>query len=147
MKCSFSFSLALAGAFLVSAVSPAMADLSNGNFLTGTNSPGAFETLTTGSMVLTDWAISGSVDWIGTYWAAPKADGSAGGGAVDLDGFMATGTISQTVTTVSGQAYTLSFYLSGNPDGPPPIKNLTVSASDATPGSNTYTAMQTLSGS
>ncbi|HEY1925982.1 MAG TPA: PEPxxWA-CTERM sorting domain-containing protein [Caulobacteraceae bacterium] len=67
------------------------------------------------------WTVtSGTVDLIGAYWQAPEA----GGGSVDLDGISA-GAITQTLATGTGE-YTLSFDLSGNPDGPPQVKSLAV---------------------
>lgn len=66
--------------------------------------------------------VSGSVDWIGNYWAAP----SPGGGSVDLDG-NSVGAISQTLFGLAAGTYRISFALSGNPDGPPPTKALEVS--------------------
>jgi choice-of-anchor C domain-containing protein len=63
---------------------------------------------------------SGTVDLIGNDWQAPEA----GGGSVDLDG-LSPGEISQTIATGTGK-YTLSFDLSGNPDGAPTVKTLAV---------------------
>ncbi len=68
------------------------------------------------------WKVSGdSVDLIGGYWQAP-----VGGGSVDLDG-NAPGGINQVLSLTSGKTYDLSFYLSGNPDGSPATKSVTVS--------------------
>lgn len=64
---------------------------------------------------------AGSVDLIGTYWQAPPG----GGNSVDLAG-NSEGTIAQTISTVAGQSYQLSFALSGNPDGGPTVKVLQV---------------------
>lgn len=76
------------------------------------------------------WTVtSGSVDLIGGYWQAP-----AGGGSVDVDGD-APGAFSQTLATGTG-AYTLTFDLSGNPDGPPVTKTLQVTVGSA---SQTFT--------
>jgi hypothetical protein len=69
------------------------------------------------------WSVaSGSVDLINTYWAPPPG----GGRSVDLDG-NSVGAISQDLGTLSAGTYKLSFYLSGNPDGPPDPKQLRVS--------------------
>ncbi len=77
------------------------------------------------------WTVTGSgsgpygsagVDLIGGYWQAP----TSGGGSVDLDGLYPGG-IEQTLTLTSGKTYDLSFYLSGNPDGFPTTKSVTVS--------------------
>ena len=66
--------------------------------------------------------VSGTVDWIGNYWASP----SPGGGSVDLDG-NSVGAISQTLFDLAAGTYKVTFALSGNPDGPPPSKSLQVS--------------------
>lgn len=72
------------------------------------------------------WTVtSGSVDLIGGYWQAP-----AGGGSVDVDGD-SPGAFSQPLATGVG-AYTLTFDLSGNPDGGPATKTLEVSVGGAT---------------
>ena len=69
--------------------------------------------------------ISGSVDEIGTYWQAPVT----GGGSVDLSGNGA-GAIQQSFNAAAGN-YTLQFYLSGNPDGAPTEKQITVNVGGA----------------
>jgi choice-of-anchor C domain-containing protein len=107
---------------------PAKADLvANGTFVNGTymfNSNG-FDTLTATSNAISGWTVTnGSVDVIATYWQQSPA----GGYSLDMDG-ITPGTITQTVNTVVGTSYTLSFYLSGNPDGGPTTKILDVSAS------------------
>jgi choice-of-anchor C domain-containing protein len=100
----------------------------NGSFEVGTD-PGLFTTLVPGDTNITDWAIgSGSVDYIGTYWVA-----SNGARSIDMNG-TAAGSISQTFPTVVGATYTVTFDLSGNPDGSPTIKEVSVSATGATPG-------------
>jgi choice-of-anchor C domain-containing protein len=108
---------------------PAFADVTNGQFLNGGNDP--FSTYYAGDATsIPGWAVTagvldptqGSVDWIGNYWQAPPP----GGHSVDLDG-LTPGGISQTLTLAAG-SYVLSFYLSGNPDGPPPAKALLVTA-------------------
>jgi hypothetical protein len=128
----------------VTLVTPASADL----FINGLLQPGpsqvglpgpTFVTLyagqTIGDVTGSYWTVTnggtnpadtdGSVDWIGgyTYWVPPPN----GGHSVDLDG-LAPGGISQVVTTTAGDTYTLSFYLAGNPGGPPTVKTLLVNA-------------------
>jgi choice-of-anchor C domain-containing protein len=104
----------------------AFTGVSNGSFETGTFTANPFDTLPAGSTALTDWTIdSGSIDWIGSYWQA--ADGSR---SIDLNG-NETGAISQTLTTTIGNTYVVTFSLSGNPDGPPTAKTLTVGATGA----------------
>jgi choice-of-anchor C domain-containing protein len=115
--------LALAGATL--AFSPP----TNGSFESGTYVDGGsgFEQLNAGDPSISGWTVdSGSVDWIGTYWTAQ--DGSM---SIDMSGADA-GTISQTFTTTIGNTYTVSFFLAGNPAGPPTVKTLDVSATGGT---------------
>ena len=89
------------------------------------------------------WSVdSGSIDLIGGYWQSP----TMGGGSVDLDG-NSPGSISQTVALTAGKTYKLMFSLSGNPDGPPVQKAVTVSVGgfthsyDYTIGANTHADM------
>jgi Protein of unknown function, DUF642. len=123
--------IALAGATL------AFTGPTNGSFETGTYVDGGsgFEQLNAGDTSITGWTVdAGSVDWIGTYW--PAQDGSM---SIDMSGADA-GTISQTLATTIGNTYTVSFFLSGNPAGPPIVKTLDVSATGAATASYTYDA-------
>lgn len=75
-----------------------------------------------------DWTVIGNIDYIGTLWQA--ADGSR---SVDLAGSAKPpgptwSGVSQTFATTPWQQYMVSFYLSGNPDGLPTVKTLTVEA-------------------
>jgi choice-of-anchor C domain-containing protein len=73
------------------------------------------------------WTVSsGSIDEIGNYWQAP----STGGGSVDLSG-SAAGAIQQSFNAAAG-SYNLQFFLSGNPDGGPATKEITVSVGGVT---------------
>jgi choice-of-anchor C domain-containing protein len=108
---------------------PALADIDNGTFLTPpSGSP--FVDLSSGSTDIPGWLViggtldptGGSVDWINNYWQAPPP----GGYSVDLDGFTPGG-ISQALTLGAG-SYVLTFYLAGNPDGPPATKTVQVTA-------------------
>jgi len=97
---------------LLLAANPAhAADLiTNGSFEQGT-APGSFTTVGTGGTNITGWSVlSGSVDYIGSYWNAE--DGSR---SIDLAG-NTYGTLAQIVDLVAGQAYRLTFFLSANPD-------------------------------
>ena len=86
--------------------------ITNGSF-EQTNFAGTFTTLSAGSFGLFGWSVAnGGVDLINTYWQA--AQGSQY--SVDLSAGSA-GSISQTINTVSGQDYRLTFYVAGNPDG------------------------------
>lgn len=69
---------------------------------------------------------SGSIDLIGNYWQSP----TTGGGSVDVDG-NAPGAFDQSIATGAGE-YTLTFDLSGNPDGNPTTKALQVSVGGVT---------------
>jgi choice-of-anchor C domain-containing protein len=100
----------------------ASADVSNGSFETGVN-PGVFATLAAGNTNVTGWTIvSGSIDYIGTYWAA--ADGNR---SIDLSG-SAPGAISAPVDTIPGGVYRVRFAMAGNPDGGPTVKTLVADA-------------------
>ncbi|HAT29519.1 MAG TPA: PEP-CTERM sorting domain-containing protein [Janthinobacterium sp.] len=92
--------------------------VSNGGFETSSFN-GNFTSSGTGSG-LSGWTVnSGSVDLINSYWAP-----AAGHYSLDLNGGSA-GTISEALTTVVGQSYTVSFSLAGNPDAHG-IKNVEV---------------------
>jgi choice-of-anchor C domain-containing protein len=109
---------------------------------TGLGTPATFDTLSTGSTQIDGWTVGdgildpgvGSVEFIGSLWQAPPGETTS----VDLDGNQ-PGSISQTVTGLSvGTTYDLSFYLSGNPAGPPVTKVLFL-LGGATPNTFTYT--------
>jgi choice-of-anchor C domain-containing protein len=121
--------LALAGATL--AFSPP----TNGSFEDGTyvDSGSGFEQLNAGDTSISGWTVdAGSVDWIGTYWQPQE-----GAMSIDMSGLDA-GTISQTFATTIGNSYDVSFFLSGNPAGPPAVKTLDVSATGGTVGHYTF---------
>jgi choice-of-anchor C domain-containing protein len=112
---SVALSLGLAGSAVAASLN------SNGSFENGT-APGVFTTLFAGDTTnLTDWTVvSGSVDYIGTYWQA-----SEGSRSLDMSGDNA-GAVSQTLATVAGHTYTVNFDLAGNPDGGPVVNTLGV---------------------
>jgi choice-of-anchor C domain-containing protein len=86
--------------------------------------PGSYQTIDNGSS-LGPWTVGGdSVDWIGGYWQSAEGNGS-----IDMSGNNA-GSLSTTLDTVAGQAYVLSFYLAGNPDGGNSTKTLNVQVGD-----------------
>jgi choice-of-anchor C domain-containing protein len=119
--------------------------LVNGSFETGSGSATAI-----GDMVRCDsagncngvsggivgWTVIGNIDYIGTLWQAAEGNRS-----VDLAGSLkATPSwsgVSQTFSTTPWQQYMVSFYLAGNPDGPPTIKSLVVGA-DSQSGSFSF---------
>ena len=87
----------------------------NGGFNNGAtvSAPGGgFQTVGTGSSAITGWSIlSGDVDWIKGYWQSSDGDGFS----IDMNGNN-PGAIAQTINTVVGASYTLTFDMSGNPD-------------------------------
>ncbi|HVK42692.1 MAG TPA: choice-of-anchor C family protein [Phenylobacterium sp.] len=86
-------------------------DLINGSFEEGAD-PGSFITLGNGSTAITGWTVKGhGVDYIGSYWTAAHGDLS-----VDLSALKG-GTIQQTIDTIVGKTYKVTFWLAGNPDG------------------------------
>lgn len=115
----------------------------NGSFEEGTFGSGPFDTLAAGSGAITGWSIGGAgVDWIGSFWQA-----SDGGRSLDMSALDA-GSVAQSLATVAGTRYLVSFDLSGNPGGAPPIKDIdvTVNGIDASTfgyeiGNNTESAM------
>ena len=96
--------------------------ITNGNLASVCGS-GSFCTYNSGdSTSISNWSVtSGSVDLITGYWQAPPG----GGNSVDLDG-NAPGGIQTSFATNAGTEYTLSFELSGNPDGGNPLKTVQV---------------------
>ncbi|MCC7366702.1 MAG: choice-of-anchor C family protein [Dehalococcoidia bacterium] len=99
----------------------------NGSFEAG-NTGGGFTLEPAGSTDITGWnVVSGSVDYIQGHWVA-----SDGARSIDLNG-SSQGAISQTIPTSIGATYTVTFDLSGNPDGAPTVKTLDVSATGAAP--------------
>lgn len=72
-----------------------------------------------GDTGLTGWTIGGEGGVkVGDFWQAAQ-----GVQAVDLSG-TETGTISQSIPTVAGQRYLLTFAMAGNPDGVPVVKTM-----------------------
>lgn len=100
---------ALAAALVAGGASAAI--LVNGSFEEGAD-PGSFITLGNGSTAITGWTVKGhGVDYIGSYWTAAHGDRS-----VDLSALNG-GTIQQTIDTIVGKTYKVTFWLAGNPDG------------------------------
>ncbi|HEV7385613.1 MAG TPA: choice-of-anchor C family protein [Phenylobacterium sp.] len=102
---------AVAAATLV-AGSAGAATIVNGGFAGPGEANGSFQTVGVSTGVIPGWTVSsGNVDWITGYWQSSDGDGFS----VDLNGTQ-PGAISQTIDTVIGQTYTLTFDMSGNPD-------------------------------
>lgn len=113
---------AAAAALLLPATANA-ATVVNGDFETGPN-PGSFTTVNAGGTIGAWTVLSGSVDYIGSYWQP-----QGGARSVDLNGNN-QGAIQQAIATVIGQAYEVTFWLAGNPDNGPQIKTIKVAAAN-----------------
>ena len=110
--------------------------ITNGSFELGANIPaGGFITVPAlNSTSITGWTVGGAgVDYIGTYWQA--ADGVR---SIDLSALSA-GSISQSLQTVIGQTYKVSFALAGNPDGGQGTKVAITSISGSLPDVEFFT--------
>lgn len=124
--------IALSSALVGLAASASAATFVNGSFEMG-NDPGSFSTETAGSNAITGWEIGGfGVDYIGNYWMA-----SDGVRSIDLSALSA-GSVSQAFETISGVDYTVSFDLSGNPDGGTETRTAIVSIDGSLPSVQTY---------
>ena len=109
------------------------AQVLNGSFEDG-DDPGAFANLIPGDTDITDWTVvSGSIDYIGSYWVAADGDRS-----IDLNGVEA-GAISQDLPTVVGATYDVTFMMSGNPAGGPALKELSVTSTSTSSQVFSYT--------
>ena len=96
--------------------------VTNGSFEQGP-SPGSYLPLDPGSTAVQGWkVIQGQVDYIEGSWK-----GSQGPRSMDLDGTPGYGGIQQTLNTVAGHQYRLTFDLAGNPSAAPATKTLSVS--------------------
>src|SRR5450631_2855770 len=110
------FALLVAVTGLSATASPGSAAVNlvtNGSFENGTGDAGfgGFTTLGGGATNITGWTVTGgSIDWIHGYW--PAADGTH---SIDLNG-NSVGGMEQTISTVAGQGYKMTFWISGNPD-------------------------------
>jgi choice-of-anchor C domain-containing protein len=128
----FVAAIAFAGPAAAVFTAPTNASFESGTFVD--NGVG-FQQLNAGDTSIDGWTIGGnSVDWIATYW--PAADGAM---SIDLNGVNA-GSLSQSFATTIGNTYTVTFALSGNPEGDPAVKTLDVSATGAAPVSYSYDA-------
>jgi choice-of-anchor C domain-containing protein len=144
--------LCLLSAVAVAAIASASAAWAANVVIDGdfNNSNATFSTISSGGSI-GPWSVtSGSVDLVGGYWQSPSGPNFPTGtnGSVDLDG-LSPGAISQDISGLTaGKTYTLTFWLSGNPDGPPATKSVDVSIGSAiddnfmyTIGTNTHTDM------
>ena len=111
------------GAATVQAI-PLPPPFSNGSFENPTSPDvGSFTTLPANNFAIDSWTVvAKTIDWIGTYWTAQNDSRS-----LDMSGLVGdAGSISQTFLTSAGQQYEVTFWMAGNPDGPPTIKTLNV---------------------
>ncbi len=112
---------AAAGAVMLGSIAGiafAVSIASNGGFETGTLSD-PFTTVNVGGTNIDNWNVdSGSVDYIGNYWTA-----SEGSRSIDMSGNEA-GKISQSLATINGHTYKVTFDMAGNTDGDPIVKTL-----------------------
>src|SRR5437763_10426038 len=95
--------------------------VTNGSFELGTDPGNSLVVLAGDSTTITGWTVqSGTVDYIGTRWAA--ADGER---SLDLSG-QSEGSIVQNAVSgfTVGMEYRLSFYMAANTEGGSPIKSL-----------------------
>jgi len=118
--------LALAAALLTGATQANAANnlVVNGDFEAQTvaDTVAGFDTFSSGSRSLVGWTIDlRTVDLVSNaYWTA-----AGGNNSLDLNG-LSKGVISQVLSTVVGQVYTLSFDLAGNPVAGSSLKELSV---------------------
>jgi choice-of-anchor C domain-containing protein len=98
----------------------------NGSFESPAVAPSPFEV--SPPQPIDGWTVTaGSVDLIDGYWQA-----HSGVQSIDLSGD-APGTLTQDVSLDTGQLYLLTFWVSGNPDGPPDLKTFDFSVTNTTP--------------
>ena len=106
----FATGAAVAAAVALSGAAANAVTLINGSFESGTT-PGSFITLGHNSTDIEGWIVKGNgVDYVGSYWEAADGDRS-----VDLSALNG-GSIQQTIDTIVGKTYKVSFWLAGNPD-------------------------------
>lgn len=106
--------------FLVPTPASAISILVNGSFESGPPIPTFDINILGGSTAIDGWTETGEgIDYLGPPW-----DVTAGVRGIDLDGNDIVGGIQQTFATTPGQRYLLAFDLSGNPGGPPLLKQM-----------------------
>jgi choice-of-anchor C domain-containing protein len=116
---------------LAAARTPGESILVNGSFEEGP-AVGGFLNLAGGATAIPGWIVTGEgIDYVGRYWVS--ADGLR---AIDLDGSARSratpphpqGGIAQTFATTPGTRYRVTFDMAGNPNRPPAVKPMRVSA-------------------
>lgn len=117
--------VALAAGFTTAARAQGGNLIRNGDF-EANGAVTAWQSLHAGSSGIAGWRItSGYADLVGRWWQP-----AGGSDSVEV-GTPGPGAIEQSVATVPGRRYRLSFALAGNPEGPPRVKTLIVSAGPA----------------
>ena len=123
---------------LILAVAPFAANanlITNGSFESGSwvaaSAMNSWSHVLPGSGVITGWTVGGSygVDWHNNTEFNPIQDGNY---AIDLNGTGqsgSTGTIGQTIATVAGLTYHVSFYLAGPGTGGPDPRQINLNIS------------------
>ncbi len=102
-------------------------NLVNDGTFTGAGDPGGYATYYA-VKPMGGWTVyHGSVDLVHKYWSTPPG----GGYSVDLDG-NSPGWLGQQVDFTHAGKYSISFYLSANPDGGQTPKSVEVSIGDQT---------------
>ena len=93
--------------------------------------PDGFKTLPTQLAALPEWTLGpGEIQLVNdTYWNAADGDQS-----LDLNGETSTGSLSQTIATVPGQAYRIAFQYSANPESSDPTPGMAVLVDGAQAG-------------
>ena len=114
-------------------VRPISSQVVNGSFESGQDPGVSWLFLSSGSNAMDGWLVSfGTVEYIGGWWQP-----SDGVRSIDMNGNIA-GQISQNIVTTPGETYEVAFDMSGNPDGPPAVKQMTVTADGSQAQSFSY---------
>jgi choice-of-anchor C domain-containing protein len=99
----------------------------NGSFEEGKGTS-SYNPLSPGSKDLKGWNVTrAQIDYLNGYFPA-----SNGKRSLDMDGTPGIGGVSQTISTIPGQKYTVTFDLSGNNQGGDKMKKLGVKAGEKT---------------
>lgn len=113
-----------AAAIAMLPASASAATILDGGFETAP-ATGNFTTVAGGGSIGAWTVLGNSVDHIGLYWT-----NNEGSRSIDLSGGGAGG-VRQTFATVANQAYAISFWLAGNPDGGSNLKSVAVDVGGA----------------
>lgn len=127
--------LLAAAALVCMSGSAEAATIVNGSFEFASVDPGGgFLTLGPLNTSITGWTVGGAgIDYIGGYWQAAQGIRS-----LDLSA-LSGGSVTQTLATIVGKTYTVTFSLAGNPDGPDDGKIAVTSVSGSLPQIDIFT--------